>query len=71
MAVALLLYPIVMGRFPLTGAGFALAFHQINWHVVAIVAIALGILRVLSQFELFHWLSNFFYWIDVIFKAFR
>lgn len=71
MALALWLLPLVVGRFPLTSTGFALAFNTINWFVVVVVATVFGSLRVLSEFELFNWLSSLFYWIDVFLKAFR
>jgi len=71
MGLALLMFLLVMGRIPLTGAGLALGFHGIDWPIVFVVAIVFGILRVLSQFEFFNGLYRLFSWIDVILKARR
>lgn len=69
--VALWLFPIVMGRFPLTSVGFALAFSSIQWTGIVAVAAIGGTLRVLSQFEIFRSLCGVSYWIEVFFKAWR
>ena len=63
------IFSLATGKSELSLPGVIHAFREIEWVVVAFLAVFFGLVNVLSQFAMFRWLGDLFWWVEILVKA--
>jgi hypothetical protein len=62
-------FSLVTGRSELSLPGVIHTLREIEWVFIFALAAFFGLLNVLSQFAMFRWLGNLFWWVEILLKA--